>query len=484
MNTRMHQCVAMLAAVAILASCGAEGVGPNASRGDTRADQNRLVLTIVTGEADPEEATAFAAAVAEVSAGSIEVTVDNESVPVVPAYETEVIKYVAEGKAELGFVAARAFDTVGVQSFVGLHAPFLIDSYELEEQVLRSDWGQALLEGTRSAGVVGISYLQGPVRRPLGYARALLDPADYEGARIGIRASALAQMTMEALGATPVVFPPGDTSGLDGMEVHMGQIRRARYDVGADSLTGNVVFWPRPGVVFANAEVFDGLTADQQGILREAGQKAFDASVASISANAAGLPDELCARGLEIATAPDAAVADLRAAVQPVYDEIQKDAGTKATIDAIEALRGSLGSALDAVECDVAATSPPPSPVAVDSPIVGTYTTSFTREELAASPLLYDTGEVQRGNWGDFTLTFEHDGRVTLTQTDGITSSSTSGTYSVTDDHIVLAYDEGANLGETFSGRWSLFRDTLTFERAGEEVLPTPYVVKAWTRAP
>ncbi len=484
MNTRIHQCVGILATVAILASCGAPGIGPNASRGDTRAEQNRLVLTIATGESNPEEATAFAATVGEVSQGSIEVTVDNGSVPVVPAYETQVIKYVADGQAQLGFVAARAFDTVGVQSFVGLQAPFLIDSYELEEQVLRSDRGQGLLEGPRSAGVVGISYLQGPMRRPLGFTRALLDRADYEGARIGIRASALSEMTMEALGATPVVFQPGDTSGLDGMEVHMGQIRSANYDVGADSLTGNVVYWPRPGVVFANASVFDGLTADQQAILREAGQKAFDASVASTSANAAGLPDELCSRGLEMETAPDAAVADLRVAVQPVYDEIESDAGTKATIDAIEALRGSLGSALDAVECDVAATTPSPSPVANDSPIVGTYTTSFTEEELAASPLLYDPGEVNNEGWGDFTLTFERDGRVTFTQTNASASSSTSGTYSVTDDHIVMAYDEGANFGETFSGRWSLFRDTLTFERAGGEELPTPYLVKAWTRVP
>lgn len=48
----------------------------------------------------------------------------------------------------------------------------------------------------------------------------------------------------------------------------------------------------------------------------------------------------------------------------------------------------------------------------------------------------------------------------------------------------MLAYDKGINLGETFSARWTLFRDTLTFERVPGDELPTPYLVKAWTKVP
>jgi TRAP-type C4-dicarboxylate transport system substrate-binding protein len=467
----------------LVTACGATAGGPNPI-GDTRAEQDRLVLTIATGESNPEEATAFALNVADVSDGSIEVKVDNASITGVPDYETRVINHVAEGKAQLGFVAARAFDTVGVTGFVGLHAPFLIDSYELEAQVLASKWGQALLDGTRPAGVVGISYLQGPFRRPLGLTRELADPDDFKGAKIGIRASALIEMTMKALGATPVVFAPGDTDGLDGMEVHMGQIHAAKYDVGAESLTGNVIFWGRPGVVFANEAAFDSLNADQRAILREAGQKTFDASVRSVSANGAGLPDVLCGRGLLISTASEAGVAALRTAVQPVYDEIEKDAGTKATIDAIEALRASVDASSDDVECTIAAATPDPTPVAVDSPILGTWTTSFTLEELAASPLLYDPGEANNENWGVFTITFGADGHVSLTLENPTASSSTTGTFTIDGDHVVLAYDEGANLGETFGARWSIFRDTLTIERARDEELPTPYILKTWARVP
>jgi len=41
-----------------------------------------------------------------------------------------------------------------------------------------------------------------------------------------------------------------------------------------------------------------------------------------------------------------------------------------------------------------------PAPTVIDSPIVGTYTTSFTKDELVGSPHLYDAGEINDGNWG------------------------------------------------------------------------------------
>jgi hypothetical protein len=112
----------------------------------------------------------------------------------------------------------------------------------------------------------------------------------------------------------------------------------------------------------------------------------------------------------------------------------------------------------------------------------GVYRTSFTREELAASPLLVDQGEVNEGNWGQFTLTFNH-GRVTLAGRNDRGSGSTSGTYTINGKTITLRFAEGVNAGETFAAHWNLYRDVLTFKRdpsLGE--LPTGYLVKPWRR--
>ena len=101
-----------------------------------------------------------------------------------------------------------------------------------------------------------------------------------------------------------------------------------------------------------------------------------------------------------------------------MYDEIEKNPATKTSIDAIEALRDASSSRSEAVECPIAAA--PASATAAPSgptPIDGVWQASFTEEELAASPSLYDAGEINDGNWGDSTLTFDGAGRVTFEQT-------------------------------------------------------------------
>ena len=60
--------------------------------------------------------------------------------------------------------------------------------------------------------------------------------------------------------------------------------------------------------------------------------------------------------------ASEGTLAELRAAVQPVYDEIEKDPGTKATIDAIEALRAASTAKPDASQMQRRSESTPPPP--------------------------------------------------------------------------------------------------------------------------
>ena len=116
------------------------------------------------------------------------------------------------------------------------------------------------------------------------------------------------------------------------------------------------------------------------------------------------------------------------------------------------------------------------------STVDGVYRASITQEELARSPLLYAPDEINDENWGEFTLTLD-EGRVTFEQENDATSTSTSGTYELDGDTVVLDFTEGVNAGETFTVRWSLFRDKLTFTR--DEALgtiPTPYLIEPWDR--
>jgi TRAP-type transport system periplasmic protein len=463
-----------------IVACGGT---PAQSGADTKVGGNAattLKATLLTA-IGPDLELDFANSLKSLSKGSIDVTVTGDWRPGDLNNEAGLVNEVASGKAELGYIGARGFDTVGVNSFAGLQAPMLIDSFDLEAKVLATDWAKKLLDGPRSIGIVGLGYVQGELRQPLGITRNLAQVSDFQGARIGARPSHVTEMTMKALGATSVATPASSVnlSGLDGLEMGMPGVIGNEYDKGATSFTGNVVFWARPNVIFANAKWFDGLTADQQGLLRAAAAETDQGSASRARASAEESRGIACARGFSITSASPASLDAFRQRLQAVTDEMAKDPATKATIDAILALRGPVDAPDVVAPCPK--TVPHPSVSTGPTALDGTWKTSFTKADLIASPLLMDNGEINDGNWGDFTMTFGH-GKFTSTQSNSVEHGTGSGTFTVTGDAVTLHLDQ---TGETFAFRWSIFKNTLTFKR--DETIgggPTPTLVKPWTRVP
>jgi len=176
---------------------------------------------------------------------------------------------------------------------------------------------------------------------------------------------------------------------------------------------------------------------------------------------------------MEVVEATAAQLADLGTAMEPLYAELEADPETKTFLDEIRTLKEETAAAPESIECTDAE-----SETSAVSPIDGSYETSFTKDELADSPLLYDVGEVNDENWGDFTLIFD-EGQLTLTQENSVDSYSNDGTFTVAGDVVVMDMTNG----EQFTMRWSLYRDTLTLERDESlGIAPTPFLVKPWQR--
>ena len=98
-------------------------------------------------------------------------------------FETGLIGDVRAGKADLGAAGSEAWASVGVNSFRALNAPLLINSYALQDRVLRSPVIGQMLQGLRPLGLVGIGVLPGPLRKPLGISRPLLQAVRLRGAQ-------------------------------------------------------------------------------------------------------------------------------------------------------------------------------------------------------------------------------------------------------------------------------------------------------------
>jgi TRAP-type C4-dicarboxylate transport system substrate-binding protein len=474
---RRNLVILLIGVIAVLAGCAVQGEPVVNKEGG--APQGKIRLTLAMGEGQSEAAT-FAKAVERISDGTIAVDVTDSWAKPDPNYETILIKDVAAGKAQLGMVGIRAFDTVGVNAFQGLMAPFLIDTTGLHEKVLRSDIARGLLGQLGSAGVVGLGYQFEHLRRPIGISRDFRSVKDFAGAKFGIRASKVSEMTIKALGGEPVVTTPGSGRGLDGIEGSLSTAKDLMAD-GVRSVTDNVVLWPRPYVYFADANAFGQLGSAQQKVLRDAADSAFSESIGTIAGSQTEIHGIVCNTNLKFVSSSEVDRAALLAAVQPVYAELEKDANTKAVIDAIKAMRGD---ATQAEALEPCAAKPSAPVLGGKSPIDGNWTTSFTKEEFVNSPLLYDQGEINDQNWGDIRLTL-HGGQVEYVQKNAIDHYTTTGTFEVKDDVVTFRFNTGGNAGETFTMRWSLYKGTLTFERdAALGIAPTPYLVKPWTKAP
>jgi len=450
-----------------------------------------VVLTLADGEGDLSNAQPFTSAVRNLSHGTLRIKIEGDWRHTDPNYETGLIKDVRARKAQLGVTTSRAFDTVGIDSFQALQAPFLIDSYPLERKVLDSGIPARMLAGLRPYGLVGLGVLPGPLRRPLGFGRPLLAASDYQGARIGIRPSQVTADIFRALGAIPDTQTRSSsgvsiTRGLTGFE-GPASIIDSGFAIPGAILTGNVVFEPRPNVIFMNQRAFGSLTPGERGVLLRAAAKARSEGI--YQGNDLASVADLCRRGIKIVSASPADLAGLRAAVQPVYRTLDANPSTKTFIEQISAMRQAPGDPPSTVTCPAAAASGG----IIDSAAMlqGTWQATYTQNELAAAGADPNELAPSLGNWGHFTLKLSQ-GRWWIHLLGGDPAVAPNnvyyyGTYVVTGHQIKFYrhdHDYPGSDTEIWGPYiWSVYRDTLTFKKAGwtgSTQGPTGLAVRPW----
>ena len=97
------------------------------------------------------------------------------------------------------------------------------------------------------------------------------------------------------------------------------------YNAWEGALTTNVVLWPKPYTIVMNRDAFDALTSEQQEILREAGREALAPELARSPATRRKRSPRRARGAITLVSASAADLAALRAAVQPVYEELERD---------------------------------------------------------------------------------------------------------------------------------------------------------------
>ena len=151
-------CIAVVPA--ILAAALLPGCANTADKAGGAGGDKPRVLRMANSSFRPYELQAFADEVHRRSAGRLRIEFENEWRVGELGFEAGILADVKAGKADLGWIGARAFPALGVHSFDALLAPFLIDSYALEQRAVE-ELGGEMLGGVDRLGVHAVGLLPG-----------------------------------------------------------------------------------------------------------------------------------------------------------------------------------------------------------------------------------------------------------------------------------------------------------------------------------
>ena len=326
MLMRLALTIALLAAA--VAAGGCLGGGSDKAGGEQPGDAVVLRLANRDSSLDLDE---YVDAVERLSDGSIRIELENGWRERQVDYEPRTIEDVRDGKVEMAKINARAFDTVGVDSLQPLVAPFAVDSYALQREVLRSNIVTDMLRGVERLDLVGVALLPGDLRRPFGVGRPLVNVADYGGARIATRLSRLGLLTFRALGATgEPVLPGADVASFDGAENGISNFQGEAYEGPRRELTANVALWPRSLAIVMNSDAWEDLTEEHRRVLRDAGRAALDPALVRIRSRDREALGVVCRGGdMAVREASPAQLEALRAATQEIARELERGSATR-----------------------------------------------------------------------------------------------------------------------------------------------------------
>ncbi len=378
-----------LSLAAILATLCLAGIHGSARGADTTDPVVTLRLGTAQYQGGPGDSAVmrhFADKVEELSGGSIDIQLVYEAAAGVTDYEAKIVSLVQSGDLEIGWVASRAFDALGIHSFQALQSPFLITDYSLFRKVMASPMPGLMLAGLDRLDLVGLGLYPDKLRHPAGVDRPLVSLADFQGITVRVPTSDATDALWRAFGSDPVHLNGIDLGraqaidALDGAETTMD----SPMAFGARYVTGNVTLYPTAEVLFLSLAATTALTDRQVAALRAAATETQGFALADLPLVDSG--QRYCHSGGSVVIADQADVEAIIASAAPVTAVLESDPQTRGFIDRIRALRANTPAPPAATStCEgIAAPTAKPGADASGFP-AGTYATVATRQDALRS---------------------------------------------------------------------------------------------------
>jgi hypothetical protein len=269
-------------------------------------------------------------------------------------------------------------------------------------------------------------------------------------------------MIVEAFGGKPMY----EDSGYEGAE---SGLRQGVHLTGTP--TGNVNFFTKYQVLFANGTVFGKLNDTQLNVIREAAAAAQKKALAERPSDAeAGTA--WCADGGTIVMASDEQVVAFQKATQLVFDKLQQDSFNAESIAAIRELKAKTKPSTGAQACTPVVAISTPTAVENQTWSTGMLPNGVWQAEITPDDLFAVGGilkSVARNNAGVHTFTFQ-DGKFARSLK-GENTGYGEGTYTLVGDVVRLAFTSAYG-NEVDDIQWRLDEQGLHLHLVNNENAP------------
>ncbi|HWH14681.1 MAG TPA: TRAP transporter substrate-binding protein, partial [Miltoncostaeaceae bacterium] len=335
----------MIRRVAVTGVAGAVVLGAAGAANAAEQQQNvELRLAYVTTSQHPYGVAVdyFAREVRRLSNGRITITTR----PSYPQAEPNLLADVRAGTFEMATISTAIWDGAGINSFQALQAPFLVNGYALERQIIAGPTGRRMAAAaTRQArNVVVLAIAEGGLRKPVA-TRPLTSISAFRGASIRAPQSRVLETGLRAIGAEPDPIPLPEVYNslkngtVTGMEANLGLIATNKFYEVARYVTGNVNFWPFPHALTINRETWNRLSRQDQTVLRRAAARVPAYSIGVVSAPSQ-LPQQLVNCGVRFVNASPRELRRFESRGRTAYAVLsRRDATTGRFIREIQAIK-------------------------------------------------------------------------------------------------------------------------------------------------
>ena len=302
----------ILGLVVLLAACGQQ---------ETKTKKIVIGFGVPDGHFEQEALVKFKEYVEDKSKGSLEVELHSgNSIGV----DQEVLEQMKIGVAQMNLPAPSVLANF-VPAMSLLEFPFLFEDQQMALEIVNGPWGERLNAGLEKSGYVSLGIAPFGVVNMSTTEKMIQSMADLKGLKVRTVQNNMRLAFYRAWGANPTPMPFSELFSalqqgvVDGQENPLSNIYSQRLHEALKYIimTEHIYSWV---VVTVSKTFFDGLTAEEQQILRDAG----DIVVESMSS--AVIEEDLAARkamekdGIIFVEPTEVFIQDLRAAAAPEAD--------------------------------------------------------------------------------------------------------------------------------------------------------------------